>query len=239
LRAFLDFYPAFWRDILHWLVAGDTCAAQCCLEALLRLFRAKFIASLSLKGDSMRYAAEYPHDPRLDPYLTAIGIVATAYAQLEYSMSDAIWELANVSRMAGICMTGQMFGPGPRNRCLLALLELRKAPEALITEFNQVGKKIEGVAAKRNRFVHDHLVIDKETGEVRRLQATADRHVQHGFMQTEIDELTQLANQIDAVTNDFDTLITRALSELPPWPRTQFSQSEGIQLHRTIGRTDR
>jgi hypothetical protein len=176
---------------------------------------------------------EHPFSPKFDPYFIAIGRVANAYSQLEFKMNDAIWELANVARSAGVCMTAQMIGPAPRNRCLLALLEFRNASNALITEFNKIGKKIEGVAARRNRYVHDPFVLNPDTGQILRMESTADKSIRYGFMNTEIDDLEQLATDIDTVADEFDQLYVRAVAELPPWPRTQFEQSTGIQVRRT------
>jgi len=181
----------------------------------------------------MADSTEHPYSPKFDPYFTAIGRVANAYSQLEFKMNDAIWELANVARMAGVCMTAQMIGPAPRNRCLLALLEFRNASKALITEFNKIGKKIEGVAARRNRYVHDPFVLNEDTGEIVRMESTADKSIRHGFMNTEIEELNRLATDIETVDHEFDQLYLRAVDELPAWPRTQFEQSTGIQVRRT------
>jgi hypothetical protein len=172
-----------------------------------------------------------------EPYFTAIGKLANAYSQLEFSVNDAIWELANVARSAGVCMTAQMIGPGPRNRCLLALLKFRNAPQALIDEFNLVGKAIEKVAARRNRYVHDPISFNPGTGEIQRMEATADKHIRYGFMVAEIGALAKLADDIDNVADAFDKLYLRAVAELPAWPRTQFGQSEGILIHRTDQKT--
>jgi hypothetical protein len=117
------------------------------------------------------------YGPKFDPYFTAIGRVANAYSQLEFKMNDAIWELANVARSAGVCMTAQMIGPAPRNRCLLALLKFRNASQNLISEFNKIGNKIEGVAARRNRYVHDPFVLKPDTGEILRMESTADKSI--------------------------------------------------------------
>jgi hypothetical protein len=133
----------------------------------------------------------------------------------------------------GFCMTAQMVGPAPRNRCLLALLEFRNASKALITEFNKIGRKIEGVAARRNRYVHDPFVLKEDTGEIVRMESTADKSIRYGFMNAEIEELKQLATEIDTVADEFDELYLWAITELPAWPRTQFEQSEGIQVRRT------
>jgi hypothetical protein len=63
-------------------------------------------------------------------------------------MNDAIWELANVSRSAGVCMTGQMIGPGPRIRCLSAPLKLGGALDERMVDFNRVFKRINGVGGQ-------------------------------------------------------------------------------------------
>src|SRR5262245_66440904 len=96
----------------------------------------------------MADSTEQPYSPKFDPYFIAIGRVANTYSQLEFKMNDAIWELANVARSAGVCMTAQMIGPAPRNRCLLALLQFRNAAAALITEFNKIGNKRNSVGAR-------------------------------------------------------------------------------------------
>jgi hypothetical protein len=181
----------------------------------------------------MADSTEHPYGSKFDPYFTAIGRVANAYSQLEFKMNDSIWELANVARSAGVCMTAQMIGPAPRNRCLLALLKFRNASHELITEFNKIGTKIEGLAARRNRYVHDPFVLLPDTGEIRRMESTADKSIRYGFMNAEIGDLKQLATDIDTVADEFDQLYLRAVAELPAWPRTQFEQSEGIQVRRT------
>jgi hypothetical protein len=184
----------------------------------------------------MADSTEHPYSPKFDPYFTAIGRVANAYSQLEFKMNDAIWELANVARSAGVCMTAQMIGPGPRNRCLLALLKFRNASDALIREFNKIGEKIEGVARRRNRYVHDPFVLNPDTGEILRMESTADKSIRYGFMNADIADLKQLATDIDTVADEFDQLYLRAVAELPAWPRTQFERSEGIQVRRTNAR---
>jgi hypothetical protein len=181
---------------------------------------------------------ERPDAAQFKPYFTAIGQVANAYSQLEFSINDAIWQLANVARQVGVCMTAQMIGPGPRNRCLLALLQIRKAPQSIIDEFNTLSKRIEGVAAARNRYVHDPIVINQDNGEIMRMEATADKSIRYGFMGAEIQGMMKLALKIDTAAHDFNQLYLRAVAELPAWPQTQFEQSEGIEIHRRGRKSD-
>jgi hypothetical protein len=65
------------------------------------------------------------HDRRFNKHMTALGHAVAAWAALEFAIGEAIWELANVEREAGACVTAQLVGPGPRVRALVALLELR------------------------------------------------------------------------------------------------------------------
>lgn len=186
----------------------------------------------------MTIPPEKLYDRRLDPFLTAIGLVANRYAELEFAMNHFIWELANVSCSAGVCMTAQMIGPAPRNRCLLSLLKFRQAPDQLLDDFNALGKKIEGLAAQRNRYVHDPLGIDSDTGVVFRMEATADRHLRYDLKTEEIGGLEKLALQIATAIDEFDDLHERAAAELPTWPRIQYAQSVGIRRRRIIRKTD-
>ena len=68
---------------------------------------------------------------RFEPFMTALGFVASTWAEYEATVNFRIWELANVEKMAGACITSQMIGPGPRFRCLLALLELSQGPKGV------------------------------------------------------------------------------------------------------------
>jgi hypothetical protein len=169
----------------------------------------------------------------LDPYYYAIGTVASAWAEFEFSVNVAIWELANVSRMAGTCMTSQMIGPGPRFRCLVSLLHLRKVPCNLINAFNSLSAEAEKLGRQRNRYLHDPMVLNEEDNSVHRMEATADRIVKHDIVPVEIDHIKKLHTEIGDLTVRFANLYRLTLNETPPWPRTQFERSEGIRPRRS------
>lgn len=171
-------------------------------------------------------------DPRFDPFLLALGRVATGWAQYEFTINSFIWELSNIERIAGTCITSQLIGPGPRFRCLLALLQFRKAPQSLIGAFNSHHAEAEKVGRQRNRFLHDPLMVDEDTGKMSRMEITADKHVKHDFVSVEVDDLNKLDDKITKLDDEFDALYERALAEIPPWPKTQFEQSDGIRAQR-------
>jgi hypothetical protein len=186
---------------------------------------------LSEEPPQARYTTSLTEE--FTPYFTAIGRLAIIWAEFEFSINEAIWELANVERFAGTCMTSQMIGPGPRFRCFVSLLRLRNCPAELINKINSLSNVAEGLGRQRNRFLHDPLALDTTDKTIRRMETTADRVVRHAMVPLEIDEIIQLTADIDVADAQFDDLFLRVLAETPPWPRTQFEQSQGIRRQRT------
>jgi hypothetical protein len=96
---------------------------------------------LSEEPPQARYTTSLTEE--FTPYFTAIGRLAIIWAEFEFSINEAIWELANVERFAGTCMTSQMIGPGPRFRCFVSLLRLRNCPAELINKINSLSNVAE------------------------------------------------------------------------------------------------
>ena len=171
--------------------------------------------------------------PEIEPYYKLIGKLAITWAEFELSVNEAIWELANVTREAGTCMTSQFIGPGPRFRCLVSLLNLRKAPDALVKAINVLSGEAENLGRQRNRYLHDPLMRDRDTGRIYRMETTADRTLKHIGIPVETEEIGRLVEKIETIDADFDDIYLRVLAETPLWPRTQFEQSPGIRRHRS------
>jgi len=173
------------------------------------------------------------YDPRFDPYMTAVGRIATTWAALEFSINQAIWEISNVEAGIGACVTAQLVVIGPRLRALTALVHYRGGNDNLISAFNRFGTQAEGLSRQRNRYVHDSISIDVETAELKRTNVTADRRLDFAFHAVDLKDMQKLHQQIRATVIRFDELVVRALSELPPFPRTQYGRSPvGIRRHR-------
>jgi hypothetical protein len=66
----------------------------------------------------------------------SIGCVAATWAQFEFYLNESTWELANVDRQAGACITAQMIGPNPRLKALTSLLKWRGASSMVIDKAN-------------------------------------------------------------------------------------------------------
>src|ERR1700722_17968754 len=95
------------------------------------------------------------YDARFDPYMRAVGKIATMWGALEFAINQAIWELCNVEAAAGACITSQLIGSGPRMRAFISLIDFRahdskcENEEKLITQFNKLTQKIDGLGRQR------------------------------------------------------------------------------------------
>jgi hypothetical protein len=179
-----------------------------------------------------------PHyDDLMQDHMTALGRVAAIWADLEFTIVEMIWELANVEREIGACITGQFIGPGPRIRALVSLIKIRGANPQLIAEFNKAAKCLDRVVSKRNRSVHDPWQV-QPNGEIVRLQITADRSLNFAFETETETDLNRLYDDIRGVNQTFERLRIKTLNELPSWPKTQFEQSPGIRKPRVNPATD-
>lgn len=175
--------------------------------------------------------------PELHPYLIALGTLASRWALFEFNINDAIWELANVGRMAGTCITSQLIGPGPRFRCLVALLNLRGTPDNLLGQMNSISAEAEKLGRQRNRYLHDPLVHHRVKKTIHRMETTADRKLKHDFIAVEITDITVLGENIDALRGGFIDLMDVIVEKTPAWPRTEYARSEGIRPHHSRSET--
>ncbi|MDE5447060.1 hypothetical protein GWG65_38215 [Bradyrhizobium sp. CSA207] len=171
-----------------------------------------------------------------EPLYLALGKLSRYWAGFEYVLNDSIWELANVERYAGTCVTAQLIGPGPRFRCLAALFELRGVSSELIKAFNSLSSEAEGLGRQRNRFIHDMVVLNSQDRQLYRVETTADRKLRHDFMIVDLKAVEKLVIEIEQLTDRFDDLFDRVLAETPSWSRTQYSKSDGIRRERNQAR---
>jgi hypothetical protein len=110
-------------------------------------------------------------DPPVDHEITkehyeAVGRVSNAWATFEFYTDELIWWVANVDPPIGACITAQYIGPRPRFRALAALVKLRGGNSDLIKSINRFSVTAQGVAGERNRWSHDPMFVEEETGNV-------------------------------------------------------------------------
>jgi hypothetical protein len=184
--------------------------------------------------------SESDQDPRFDEHMKWLGHVAAMSASLDFSVNMAIWELANVERWIGACLTTQLFSPSSRFRVLCSLIQVRGGSPTIMTKVNKFAVRAGTLARRRNNYVHDPWAIDEQGGEVKRIHVTMEGQFNFGFTPTSIDELKRLYDDIQDSIRRFDQLREEVFRSLPPWPRTQFSRSRGIRsypLDQSTGQT--
>src|SRR5258707_11836060 len=180
-------------------------------------------------------------DPRFQEHMKWLGHVAAISASLDLSVNMTIWELANVERWIGACLTTQIFSPSSRFRVLISLVHVRGGKPEIISKIHKCAESAGGLSRRRNSYVHDTWAVDESTGEVKRIHVTMEGAFSFGFTPTSVDELKRLYDDIQDGIRRFDLLREEIFRSLPPWPRTQFSLSRGIRsypLDRSSGQQE-
>ena len=152
-------------------------------------------------------------------HLAAVGRIANAWASLEFVVDQTTWGLAAIPHMVGACMTAQLLSIQPKFNALIALAQLR----GLSTETVNRLKKFQSVRIGRlqqgrNRAVHDVRVLHNATGEIKRLQITAQGPLVFEFQPEPISDLHKLRKKIEAAIRDCSTLRDDVLAEFRALP---------------------
>jgi hypothetical protein len=110
----------------------------------------------------------------LDTYVAAaIGRAISAWALLEHSINEVIWELAGVEKNPGACITSQLTSVARRMDALISLARLQKISAPTIGKLNKFKEKAGALAEKRNRVAHDPWYYGFDSKNHYRLQVTA------------------------------------------------------------------
>jgi hypothetical protein len=147
---------------------------------------------------------EEKHD--LMPLFAAIGMVASAGADLEYRINSAIWALASVTDEDGACLTSQFPSMIARMRALIALVRLNGSSDELARRLNAFTSEVDALIRQRNRVIHDPWFVDTDTNEVTRLEITADRRLVRERKPHDIETLRQLSDSIHDAANRFSAM---------------------------------
>ena len=150
----------------------------------------------------------------------AVGRVSNAWATFEFYTDRLIWWVANVAEPIGACITAQYIGPGPRFRALAALAKIQGADSELIKAINKFSATAQGVASDRNRWSHDPMLVDVETGEVFRHQVTADRSLVFELKPAVVADMFALEKKIWGAVDELKVLAARIQRELSASPQT-------------------
>ena len=92
-----------------------------------------------------------PHEAN---HLEYVGIISSAWAQLEFIIDGTTWRLGGIEPNVGGCLSANLGSIHLKLRSLYALLELNNASKETLKKFRDFQNRISGTADKRNRVVH-------------------------------------------------------------------------------------
>jgi hypothetical protein len=151
-----------------------------------------------------------------DAYMAAIGRVSAAWATLDLQIDLAIADVAQVPQFLGACITSQIFSTPSKLTALGGLMRAHGMPEHRVRWLNDFHDKTHALGRKRNRAVHDAIMIGGSTGTIYRMTATLDerREVAFGVSPSNFDELEKIFLEIKEHTIRFETFRREVVAEL-------------------------
>jgi hypothetical protein len=151
-----------------------------------------------------------------------VGLLASDWAMLEFMVNECIWRVANVAPVLGACITAQVFTLDGRLKALISLLRLRGFDEKkLVKRVNTFSEEVRSALEKRNRAIHDPMVVSLETQEIRRLEVTSQKRPKFETVPISLEELGKDRSLILKFCNqvaDFRSEIEETLPTLPEIP---------------------
>ena len=132
-----------------------------------------------------------------DEYLAAMGRITAAWALLGYHLDLAICSFMQSPQFLGVCLTSRVRGTPDKLTALGALMRAHEMPEARITWITRFQQKTHDVGRKRNRAVHDAIMLGSNTKTVYRMSATiTDKNVAFGVTPSSTQELSDIYQEV-------------------------------------------
>jgi hypothetical protein len=163
-----------------------------------------------------------------DPHYVAIGRVAHASSVLETLLDTTITDLLRADAEAAQCLIAQFIGPERRVKAMVALARLRGAGEDLVKKLNQFGGRCSDVGTRRNRVIHDVVVVSTKTGRTFRASGTADRKLDYGWRETSDKIMQDLALEIETLTEKGTELYAHLIETVGTIEQIDFLRLHGI-----------
>jgi hypothetical protein len=147
--------------------------------------------------------------PTPPEYLQRIGKVTASFAMLEQTLSFFIWGLISNDPIIGQIVTAEL-----RFKNLLSLLSSlgrhRTKNEKRIKELDDWIKRAMKVEEKRNVICHSIWGAGEAPNSITRIKTTAkiSKGLRRQFEQTTVDDLDFIVNEIRAVSEDLNNVMT-------------------------------
>jgi hypothetical protein len=154
--------------------------------------------------------------PDDDPLYAAVGRVSSAWSIFEHHLDRTIAALSEVPNRRCACITAQMLGAVPRLNAIIALSKSRSASKALLRKIETHLNVTYSLADRRNRIVHDPLLLEIRSKTARRLTVTARKELKYAYEEADIKMFDKTRDDIREHIERFLTIQQQIYRECLP-----------------------
>jgi hypothetical protein len=147
-----------------------------------------------------------------------VGRIATEWAILEFHVNECIWLLADVYPALGACITSQIININGRLTALLALMKVRRVDQKLVDKINQFASDVRGPLEKRNRAIHDPMIVEQTEGLAGRITVVAPKKLTFTIQEITFEELQSDFDEIMQCSLTFQGYRQQIVDALPSLP---------------------
>ena len=156
--------------------------------------------------------------PHKATHFEYIGIISSAWAQLEFIIDGTTWRLGGITPNVGGCLSANLGSIHLKLRSLYALLELNNASKETLKKFRDFQNRISGTADKRNRVIHHPWlpIVSPQGTQIGQFIIRADsKGREFGSKPIPLSDLIELNREITRRIAAFLKLRERFAAELP------------------------
>ena len=161
--------------------------------------------------------------PQEASHLEYVGIISSAWANLEFDIDSTTWRLGGIAPEVGACLSANLGSIHLKLRSLYALLELNSASKETLKKFRDFQNRISGTADKRNRVIHDPWmpIVSPQGTQFGQFVIRADgKGREFGAKPIPLSEMIELNREIARRSAAFFKLRERFADELPAFGKT-------------------
>ena len=158
------------------------------------------------------------------PCHALIGRVASAWTQFEYMLDLVVWDMGNLNRETGVCITGQMMGATGRFKAIEALGRKVGLGTETLEKFRKLRNQHYEIAEQRNRIVHDpwFVVLESDdgtmTGGVSQMKVAGDTPVNTTQVEETIQRIETLTGRVSKLRGELSVELHALRNRQKPQP---------------------
>jgi hypothetical protein len=141
-------------------------------------------------------------DDPIREHFTAVGVVASEWADLETLVDLSSIELCRLPPHLGMCLTAQISGINRKLEAYISIARLHVEGSSVIADLTKFHSSTMSLAERRNRIIHDPWDVDI-TGRARRYEITARKRLRAEYIEMTTEEVHKCAADIRIAQDAF------------------------------------